>query len=468
MMTSTTTAGVVNACVADPRHPSHVASKLGELPALTGLRFFAAFFVLCGHAAPVLIRFSPDLPLVRNIPNSLTGIGMTLFFVLSGFVIHYNYADVVRAPLSRNLAKFCIARFARLYPLFVVLVVATLVLFIHVVVLRPLRWTGADWPAAPFYLGLAQSWVYILLDGRSLLVHLSALQVTWSISTEWFLYCWYPVVAWFLATWHRRLARSSVLIAISFLAMALYAFAYWHEQKINEFAESIWGPPAAAADYRNNSFYFWLLAFSPVSRIHEFLLGVATAHIFISTHGRPVSQRERRVGGAVLAIAFAGVIVMCSYQSNALGPSSRYVNSVGFFVFPLLTAVILFCCARYRSLASRGLSANWVVTCGDASYSIYLFHVIFIKIVEVPAVLPLTWMHITEALLRFVLCAFMTIIFSIASYRLYEAPARRSVRTFLARWTAPGSSDAAHWLIVTLAVGVPVALSAVGWYISLR
>src|SRR4051812_20746215 len=118
---------------------------------------------------------------------------MTLFFVLSGFVIHYNYAAVAQAPVSRNLARFCVARFARLYPLFLLLVVLTLLVFQHVRVLRPLRWTGADWQAAPFYLGLAQSWVYVLFDGRSLLSHLSALQVTWSISTEWFFYCWYPV-----------------------------------------------------------------------------------------------------------------------------------------------------------------------------------------------------------------------------------------------------------------------------------
>jgi peptidoglycan/LPS O-acetylase OafA/YrhL len=250
--------------------------------------------------------------------------------------------------------------------------------------------------------------------------------------------------------------------------MALYVFTYWHDQEINAFADSVWGWAAVPGNHHNDPFFSWLLSYSPVARIHEFLLGVATAHIFISMHGRPVSQRERRIGGAVLAMAFAGVIVMASCQSNAAGPLSRYLNSVGIFVYPLSTAAILFCCARYRSLASRGLSANWLVIYGDASYSIYLFHMVFIKLVEVPAVLPLTWTDTLNVLVRFVLCAFMTIIFSIASYRFYEAPARRWVRTFLDRWTAPGSGHAAHWLIVTLAVGVPVAVSAVGWYISLR
>ena len=45
---------------------------------------------------------------------------MTLFFVLSGFVIHYNYASAVTGnrPLH-GIAAYLWARFARLYPLFI-------------------------------------------------------------------------------------------------------------------------------------------------------------------------------------------------------------------------------------------------------------------------------------------------------------------------------------------------------------
>jgi peptidoglycan/LPS O-acetylase OafA/YrhL len=457
-MAATATTAAVQAGVADAIYPSVVAAKLGELPSLTGLRFFAAFFVLCGHAAPALIKFSPDLVLPRNIAMSLTGIGMTLFFVLSGFVIHYNYADVGRAPFSRNLAKFYIARFARLYPLLAFLFLLEV----------GLRWQATDWPAVPFYLGLVQSWVYVLFDGRSLLSHFTVAQVTWSISTEWFFYCGYPVVAWLLAISPRRLTAALVLAAVCFLDMALCVAAYWHEQQINAFAQSVWGLPAVGGD-GNNIFFIWLLSFSPVARIQEFLLGVATAHVFISTYSKPVSRLESRIGGAVLITAFVVLIVMCGSQSlPAMGPFSRSVNSVGVFVYPITIAAILFCCARYRSVASRGLSANWIVVCGDASYSIYMLHLIVIRSVEVSAVLPLTWAHILYVVVRFVLCALITIVFSIALHRFYEAPARGAVRGFLGRLTAPGSRGVDHWLVVTMAIGIPVALTAVGWYISLR
>jgi peptidoglycan/LPS O-acetylase OafA/YrhL len=59
-----------------------------EIPSLTGLRFCAVALVLWAHT--VTGFFMPaGLPFLGTAPT--TGyLGMTLFFVLSGFVIHYN------------------------------------------------------------------------------------------------------------------------------------------------------------------------------------------------------------------------------------------------------------------------------------------------------------------------------------------------------------------------------------------
>src|ERR1700691_3379120 len=66
-----------------------------DIPALTGLRFYAAFFVLIAHGCAALLA-DHEMPYgaiywIRQ----ASGFGMTLFFVLSGFVIHYNYANLV-------------------------------------------------------------------------------------------------------------------------------------------------------------------------------------------------------------------------------------------------------------------------------------------------------------------------------------------------------------------------------------
>ncbi len=63
-----------------------------EVPALTGLRFVAAFSVLIAHGvSTILATHETPLGAVYWLRQA-SGFGMTLFFVLSCFVIHYNYA----------------------------------------------------------------------------------------------------------------------------------------------------------------------------------------------------------------------------------------------------------------------------------------------------------------------------------------------------------------------------------------
>jgi hypothetical protein len=75
-----------------------------NLDALTGLRFVAAFTIALGHYFPPW--------------REITGIGMPLFFTLSGFIIHYVYADTFTGGWRRATSEFAIARFSRIYPLY--------------------------------------------------------------------------------------------------------------------------------------------------------------------------------------------------------------------------------------------------------------------------------------------------------------------------------------------------------------
>jgi peptidoglycan/LPS O-acetylase OafA/YrhL len=429
---------------AERSRPSIAVEKLGDLPPLTGLRFFAAFFIVVGHATPMMLRLTPNPQLVINVTNCFLEVGMELFFVLSGFVIHYNYADVGRLPHSRNIAKFYIARFARIYPLYVLFL--TLQHVLH----------GGDLRATAFFLGMTQSWVFVVLGGVPLFGHLSAF-VTWSISTEWFFYCLYPIAAWLLAMTRHRLIAALVLAVLALLGLAQVVFLYLHDQEVNAFAQAVWGPPGIA-------FWGWLIALSPVGRLSPFLIGVATAHIFITRYGKPVGESERRLGIVLLTVALACAILMCGAQSVG----SRYVNSIALFVYSLSIAVIIFCCARYRSLISRFLSAPLLIACGDASYSIYLFHLSILEVTRVRDVVPWTWYNVFYVGFRYTAAVLITIVFSVVMYRVFEAPARAATRALLGRFINPGASRADRYFPIAMCVGIPVALSIIGWFISLR
>jgi peptidoglycan/LPS O-acetylase OafA/YrhL len=428
---------------AERSRPSVAVERRDDLPSLTGLRFFAAFFILVGHGTPMMLKLTPNPQLVINVTNCFLEIGMELFFVLSGFVIHYNYADVGRLPQPRNIAKFYIARFARIYPLYI------LFLALHLVVHK-------DFRAFLFYMGMTQSWVFIIIKGVPLIGRLGSL-ITWSISTEWFFYCLYPIVAWFLAKTRRRLTAALVLTAMALLGLVLAVFIYLHDQQVNAFAQAVWGKPG-------DFFFTWLIAFSPVGRLPPFLIGIATAHIFMTRYHQPVGETERQYGLVLLTLALACVISMCGAQSVG----NRYVSSIALFVYSLSIAVVIFCCARYRSHFSRFLSIPLLIVCGNASYSIYLFHQSILEVTGVRDILPWTWFNALYVGIRFAAAVLITIVVSAIIYRLFEAPTRVATRALLGRFINPGASRADNYFPIALCVGVPVVLSIIGWVISLR
>src|ERR1700687_6161889 len=98
---------------------SQVGESSHELRALHGLRFLAAFCILFSHACAWLANFK-DTRTIFDYGEFFTVYGMPLFFVLSGFVIHYNYSRLFSTMRPRwAILEFLGARFARLYPLFI-------------------------------------------------------------------------------------------------------------------------------------------------------------------------------------------------------------------------------------------------------------------------------------------------------------------------------------------------------------
>ena len=79
-----------------------------RVPALTSLRFFAALHVFVFHMYAMQIANTSGW--ARQI-SSIGYVGVSFFFVLSGFILVYTYAD---RPISAR--EFWRARFARIYP----------------------------------------------------------------------------------------------------------------------------------------------------------------------------------------------------------------------------------------------------------------------------------------------------------------------------------------------------------------
>jgi peptidoglycan/LPS O-acetylase OafA/YrhL len=434
-----------------------------DIPALTGLRFFAAFSVMVAHGTDQLLRVEGPPTLIYWLPK-LAGFGMTLFFVLSGFVIHYNYRRKVTEQGLDGLAGFMWARFARLYPLFLFMLVLDVLLGRKLMVLMADNKEGFEdvLGALPYYLLLIHSWFYVPF-GDSSLIYVTGpnIALSWSISTEWFFYISYPVIALLVLRVRRPAFILGCMLAWSMTWSALASGLDGHALEIDGWAVSHLGPPAGLVDGYQDSFVRWLLYFSPYLRIGEFILGCLVAQLYLQLRERAVSGKEQAIGKLLLILAVMSVLPVL-YLTYSPTHSLAFLRSLAtnFGLAPSVAA-ILFCSARYENLISRFLRDRRVVALGEASYSIYLIHFLILILISgyLGQRLPATAPNILflGARFVFVLCTIMLV--SLGLHAFLEVPARSWLRG-LWRESAGRRRRIVAWSILA-SPGVAAALIAV-------
>jgi len=413
-----------------------------DLPALTGLRFVAAFSVLIGHGFAWILADHETPGGIVFWVSQISGFGMTLFFVLSGFVIHYNYGKLVTTKRLRGVAAFLWARFARLYPLFLLMMLVYVALSSRTLALlsgNPERF-GSILQALPYFLLSIHTWLYTLIGENPIIDAIGGgSPITWSISTEWFFYFAYPLVAWLILRARTPRLAAALALLWSALWIAVTVGLYDWSNAIDGWAVRHYGPIAGAQEHFQTSFVRWLLYFSPYVRLGEFLLGTLVAQLYINLERRSVSDRENLVGTVVFfaAVISVAVITYLNYIAIAYltsGPNAAANMSctnivckmnMNFALAPT-AAVLIFCGARYKNIGSRVLALRPVLLLGGASCSIYLVHDV---VLGIAVKLTGSAKHsVVYDSVKLVLLLVAVLAISLALYTYYEAPARKWLR----------------------------------------
>jgi peptidoglycan/LPS O-acetylase OafA/YrhL len=338
----------------------------------------------------MFFHFTPPLPSVLRpiVDNAFTFVGF--FFLISGFILAYNYAD--RPTLSRR--RFYIARFSRVYPVYF------LVLALSIPFLRQ-EW-GAHSPR-DFFLGLVLT--PFALQGWSPILATFWNTVGWTLPAELMLYVAFPYILRFIRSHAHRLETPGRIIAAILLL--------WVVGILPHICYTIFNPDHLTAPATRYTYAYWLraLKYTPPAYLCTFTAGILLARLHNVLKLTTVHRG---------LLAFAGLFALGLYLALA-APLVPYVLVHGSLLLPLFSMILL-------GLAGPNLIASafaWrpIVLLGETTFALYLLHFnafTLIHLYNLPERL-----HVT----RFdpwISYAFIMFLAVIVTFR-YERPARNFV-----------------------------------------
>jgi peptidoglycan/LPS O-acetylase OafA/YrhL len=253
----------------------------------------------------------------------------------------------------------------------------------------------------------------------------------------------YPVIAISLLRLRRPVPTVVAIAVWSLLWGGLASAVDRNASDVEAWAVARYGAVAGTAHGTQDSFMLWIEYFSPYLRIGEFGLGCLIAQLHLQLRERKISQWEWVISQPSLALAIASVplFLFLVYPQDGRHVTLLYSLRLNYGLAPS-AAVILFCTLRYETPFARLLRARPIVALGEASYSIYLFHLPVMLLVATGYVgqeLPASGPNILYFDLRLVFVLAMICLIALGLSTFIEAPTRRWLRGLLgARTPRPG------------------------------
>ena len=308
-------------------------------------------------------------------------IGVTIFFVLSGFLIYWNYYDV--ASLSRAWwSRYVNNRVSRLYPLYFIITFITLV-------------KQFDIDSLSWFLNLT------FLKGFSDPLKFGGVAQGWSLTPEWTFYLMAPLLFVAIRRYGFLIPLAMVYLLGGILMLIGYLVNYM------QFFQGVG----------------FMTGYTFFGRAFEFFVGMFLAR-YLTRSG---SEAPRSSGSWMtwisLGMMAAAVYLMSLYRMEGYlygvdHPVGRTVNNL---VLPLAIACLFLGLIREKSLVRRVLDSRLVTLLGKTSYAFYLIHMGVIQMF-VFDLMP------GEGLAHYALVFLVINILAVGLYFLFELPLNQWMR----------------------------------------
>jgi peptidoglycan/LPS O-acetylase OafA/YrhL len=349
------------------------AKSNGYFPSLDGLRAISIILVYLSH-----LLVCSKLYTISPIPG---GLGVTIFFFISGFLITNLLIAEFEKDHKINLKLFYIRRILRLYPpmLLMMICITTFLLSQRVFLFKEIM-------AALFY-----------YENYFLAYHLhydSKYYILWSLAIEEHFYIIFPFILYYLLRKPKLLFGTMVILTIIPL---LLRFIIVNHYNANEVSDN----------------YTYLLTHY---RFDSILYGCLTSIIINSRYSNKYFKFI-----SAKPVYITALIVFCItmlLRNEFFRQTIRY--SLQGLSFMCLIPLVVY--NKKFDFFKRVLSTEGMVLVGKLSYSIYLFHYAVIKILE--------YFVFTNTVTYIIVNIVLSAALSLASYFYLEVPIMRIRKRF--------------------------------------
>ena len=295
--------------------------KSKSIDALTGVRFLAALLVFLFHFGAA---FSARIGMPEFISNFLHNgkVGVSVFFVLSGFILTYTYTK--RFAHQIDWVDFFVSRFARIYPVYL----------LALLLMLPVLPKALDAWSMLCVLGMVQSWTIPFSSFGGTWV-----MQAWTLSVELFFYICFPV----LLVLMRNIKLQTIVIGLFIASLLIVTLGTpWIDPGIKYV-------PFLPRD---------LTPILPILRLPEFIFGMLICKFMFSAP--LVGEKISGLGFSLVTLlsmlallAFSDVVQMKSFSTVIFG----------IFIIQL---------SYGRNFLVSLLSSKLMVLLGGASYALYI------------------------------------------------------------------------------------------------
>lgn len=345
-------------------------------PALTGLRALAAYLVFLQHYNP--FRENHFATREYYLFNEFY-IGVTFFFVLSGFLITFRYMEMGK----ENLKTYFINRVARIYPVYFILTSLTFVYaFIYT---SPLSFENLK--------------IYLLniafLSGFFDELKFSGIAQGWSLTVEETFYFLAPLIFIFL----RKNILNLLFLPLLSIVVGIALVSIF--RNTNEYG------------FFNSFEFMWNYTY--FGRAIEFFMGIALAVV--------MKWRLFHLNKKILTYTGLIIIFLVLYALSVIdgeysfSKTHSFAGSITLFVLlPLGISIFYLGLLREQTFISGFLKSKLMVLLGKSSYVFYLIHLgLFANII---------YKYTHNFLVIFILLNILSVIF----YKYFEQPVNNLIR----------------------------------------